>query len=76
MIALDKSEALVLFEWLACFNEMEENEIKQLFKHPSEAKLLYHLEGILEKQLLEPFLLPVRLSVKRSALRRNNATSL
>lgn len=47
-----KDEALVLFEFLARFNETEHSDI---FEDQAEQKTLWVLQGQLEKQLAEPF---------------------
>lgn len=47
-----KDEALVLFEFLARFNEAEHSDI---FEDQAEQKTLWILQGQLEKQLVEPF---------------------
>jgi hypothetical protein len=52
-IKLTKDEALVLFEFLARFNEKDH---QNLFEDQAEQKVLLILECILEKQLSEPFL--------------------
>jgi hypothetical protein len=49
---LTKNEALVLFDFLARFNQKEHNDI---FQDQAEQKMLWLLEGQLEKQLTEPF---------------------
>ena len=46
---ISKDEALVLFEWLAKFND--DNSIAM---HPVEQQVLFNLECILEKELSEP----------------------
>jgi hypothetical protein len=51
-LTVTKDEALVLFEFLARFNQTEQPDI---FEDSSEQKLLLILEGQLEKQLVEPF---------------------
>ena len=51
-IKLTKDEALVLFDFLARFNETEHSDI---FEDQSEQKALWIIEGQLEKQLAEPF---------------------
>ena len=51
-LTISKDEALVLFDFLARFNEVEHSDI---FKDQSEQKTLWILEGQLEKQLAEPF---------------------
>ncbi|WP_396184025.1 hypothetical protein [Flavobacterium sp.] len=51
-LTVTKDEALVLFEFLARFNQAEHPEI---FEDQAEQKTLWILEGQLEKQLVEPF---------------------
>jgi hypothetical protein len=51
-IELTKDETLVLFEFLARFNETEHPDI---FEDQAEQKVLWIIEGQLEKQLVEPF---------------------
>jgi hypothetical protein len=51
-LTVTKDEALVLFEFLARFNQMEHPDI---FEDQAEQKTLWILEGQLEKQLVEPF---------------------
>ena len=51
-IKLNKDEALVLFEFLSRIND---NELKEIFEDQAEQKILWILEGQLEKQLVEPF---------------------
>jgi hypothetical protein len=51
-LTVTKDEALVLFEFLARFNQTEHPEI---FEDQAEQKTLWILEGQLEKQLVEPF---------------------
>lgn len=51
-IKLNKDEALVLFEFLSRIND---NELKEIFEDQAEQKILWILEGQLEKQLAEPF---------------------
>jgi len=52
-LTISKDEALVLFDFLARFNEVEHLDI---FKDQSEQKTLWILEGQLENQLAEPFI--------------------
>lgn len=52
-LTISKDEALVLFAFLARFNEAEHSDI---FKDQSEQKTLWILEGQLENQLAEPFI--------------------
>ncbi|RST25399.1 hypothetical protein EIZ46_11300 [Chryseobacterium lacus] len=51
-LTISKDEALVLFDFLARFNEVERQEV---FEDQAEQKTLWILEGQLEKQLVEPF---------------------
>lgn len=51
-LTISKDEALVLFDFLARFNEAEQPEV---FEDQAEQKTLWILEGQLEKQLIEPF---------------------
>lgn len=51
-LAVSKGEALVLFDFLARFNEAEHSDV---FEDQAEQKTLWVLEGQLEKQLDEPF---------------------
>lgn len=51
-LAVIKDEALVLFDFLARFNE---NEHPEICEDHAEQKTLWMLEGQLERQLLEPF---------------------
>lgn len=51
-IKLNKDEALVLFEFLSRIND---KELKEIFEDQAEQKVLWILEGQLEKQLVEPF---------------------
>ncbi len=51
-IKLNKDEALVLFEFLSRIND---KELKEIFEDQAEQKILWNLEGQLEKQLVEPF---------------------
>lgn len=51
-IKLNKDEALVLFEFLSRIND---KELKEIFEDQTEQKILWVLEGQLEKQLVEPF---------------------
>ena len=51
-LTLAKDEALVLFDFLARFNQTEHPDI---FEDKAEQKTLWILEGQLEKQLVEPF---------------------
>jgi hypothetical protein len=51
-LTISNNEALVLFDFLARFNETEKSEV---FEDQAEQKTLWILEGQLEKQLVEPF---------------------
>ncbi|WP_158974300.1 hypothetical protein [Cellulophaga sp. L1A9] len=51
-LKVTKDEALVLFEFLARFNQSKHQDI---FEDQSEQKILWILEGQLEKKLVEPF---------------------
>ena len=51
-LIVTKDEALVLFEFLARFNQTEHPDI---FEDQAEQKTLWILERQLEKQLVEPF---------------------
>lgn len=51
-IKLNKDEALVLFEFLSRIND---KELKEIFEDQAEQKILWILEGQLQKQLVEPF---------------------
>jgi hypothetical protein len=51
-LTLTKYEALVLFEFLSRFNQLENPDI---FEDQAEQKVFWKLEGQLEKQLVEPF---------------------
>lgn len=51
-LIISKNEALVLFDFLARFNEAEHSD---LFEDQAEQKTLWVLQGELEKQLVEPF---------------------
>ena len=51
-LTITNDEALVLFEFLARFNNSEHADI---FEDQAEQKALWILEGQLEKQLIEPF---------------------
>jgi len=52
-LELTKDEALVTFEFLSRFNESERNGV---FEDQAEQKVLWLIEGQLEKQLVEPFM--------------------
>ena len=47
-IILAKDEAIVLFDFLARFNQ---NDNKEVFEDQAEQKILWDIESILEKQL-------------------------
>jgi hypothetical protein len=49
---LSKDEALVLFEFLARFNKEPRANV---FEHQAEERVLWSLEALLERQLVEPF---------------------
>ncbi len=51
-LVLTEMEALVLFEWLARVNTEESAPSI----HPAEQKVLWILETLLEKELVQPFL--------------------
>jgi hypothetical protein len=51
-IKLTKDEALVLFEFISRFNETDH---KDLFQDQSEQKMMWLIEGQLQKILVEPF---------------------
>ena len=51
-LTVTKEEALVLFDFLARFNQTEHPDI---FDHQAEQVTLWGLEALLEKQLVEPF---------------------
>lgn len=48
---LSKEEAIVLFDWLTRFNEIENIE---LFNDESEKRVLFDMESLLERELTEP----------------------
>ena len=50
-IELSHDEALVFFEWLA---EVDKSKLIP-FKHLAEEKVVWKIEGILEKASVEPF---------------------
>jgi len=60
-IKLYKDEALVLFDFLSRINE---HELKEIFEDQAEQKVLWVLEGYLEKQLVEPFKPDYKESIK------------
>jgi len=51
-IELSKNEAIVFFEFLGRFNNIENNPA---FEDQSEQRILWDIECILEKKLSEPF---------------------
>ena len=51
-LILTKDEALVLFEFLARLNQVEDPDI---FEDQAEQKIFWNLEAQLENQLVEPF---------------------
>ena len=51
-IEITKNEAIVLFDFLARFNEIEENPV---FVDQSEQRILWNLECILETKIEESF---------------------
>jgi hypothetical protein len=51
-IRLTRDEALVLFDWISRFSAAGGAD---RFEHGSEQLILWHLEAILEKELIEPF---------------------
>ncbi len=61
-IELTNPEALVLFDFLARFNE--HNDF--LFEDPVERKVLWDIESTLEKSLIEPLRSDYRLLVKQA----------
>ena len=48
-LEFSESEALVLFDWIARFNKEEDNE----FEDKSEEILLWDIEALLEKKLID-----------------------
>lgn len=50
-IELTGDEALVLFDWITRFTEREDKE----FEDQAEEKVLWQIEAVLEKVLVEPF---------------------
>jgi len=52
LIKLSKDEALVLFEFISRFNQLDQSEI---FQDQTEQKLMWLIEAQLEKILVEPF---------------------
>jgi hypothetical protein len=61
-IELTNPEALVLFDFLARFNEHDDF----LFEDPVEEKVLWDIESTLEKSLVEPFRSDYLLLVKQA----------
>ena len=53
LITLNKDQALVLFEFVARFNE---RNYKELFEDQAEQKMMWLIQGQLEKVLVEPFM--------------------
>lgn len=51
-IEVTKDEALVFFDFLSRLNEKEPVD---LFEDQAEQKVLWIIEGLLEKELVEPF---------------------
>ncbi len=51
LLSLTREQALVLFEWLTREDEAEKIPIA----HPSEQRVLWDLQAMLEKSLAEPF---------------------
>lgn len=51
-ITLTKDEAIVLFEFLGRFNDIDH---PNLFEDQAEQRVLWDIECLLEKQLAEPF---------------------
>ena len=50
-LTLSSDEALVFFEWLSRFNEKPQ----QAFEDQAEQRVLWDIEAMLQKQLVEPF---------------------
>lgn len=50
-IELSEDEALVLFDWLARFNERKDVD----FADPAERRILWDIESSLESLLIQPF---------------------
>ena len=69
-LELTDSEALVLFDFLARFNECSDFE----FEDQAEQRVLWNIESILEKSLVAPFLPTYDLLIKqaREAVRGND----
>ena len=53
-LTITKDEALVLFEFLARFNE-NESDRPDIFEDQAEQRVLWNIECLLEEQLEEPF---------------------
>ena len=53
-LTITKDEALVLFEFLARFNENEPDR-PDIFEDQAEQRVLWNIECLLEEQLAEPF---------------------
>lgn len=51
-IELPKNEALVFFEFLTRLNQ---NILPEIFEDQAEQRVLWNIEAILEKKLVEPF---------------------
>lgn len=49
---LSSDEALVFFDWLGQFNSKDRSA---LFSHKAEQQIMFDLEAVLEKILVEPF---------------------
>ena len=50
-IELTGDEALVLFDWITRFTQREDEE----FENQAEEKVIWQIEAMLEKALVEPF---------------------
>ena len=70
-IELTNPEALVLFDFLARFNEHDDF----LFEDPVEEKVLWDIESTLEKSLIEPLRSDYRLLVKQAREKVRNVDS-
>ena len=53
-LTITKDEALVLFEFLARFNENEPDR-PDIFEDQAERRVLWNIECLLQEQLAEPF---------------------
>ncbi|MBI3560325.1 MAG: hypothetical protein HY080_01215 [Gammaproteobacteria bacterium] len=51
-VTLSKDEALILFDWISRLNETDHPEV---FADNAEKLVLFNLEALLEKMLVEPF---------------------